>query len=42
LPQSKSKSKELTVAEIMKMIYKEIQKKKKSVDPEKFNMRKID
>jgi len=42
LPQSKSKSKELTVAEIMKMIYKEIQKKKKSVDPEKFNMRIVE
>jgi hypothetical protein len=42
LPQSKSKSKELTVAEIKKMIYKEIQKKKKSVDPEKFNMRIVE
>ena len=42
MPQSKSKSKELTVAEIKKMTYKEIQKKKKSVDPEKFNMRIVE
>jgi hypothetical protein len=38
----KSKQKELTVTEVKKMIYKEIQKKKKSVDPEKFNMRIVE
>jgi len=38
----KPKSKELTVAEVKKMIYREIQKKKKSVDPEKFNMRIVE
>jgi hypothetical protein len=39
---SKPKSKELTVAEVKKMIYKEIQKKKKSLDPEKFNTRIVE
>jgi hypothetical protein len=38
----KSKSKALTVAEVKKMIYKEIQKKQKAVDPEKFNMRIVE
>jgi hypothetical protein len=42
LPKLKPKSKELTVAEIKKMTYKEIQKKKKSVDPEKFNTRIVE
>ena len=36
------KEKELTVDEIKKMIYKEIQKKQKQVDPEKFNMRIVE
>jgi len=40
LPRSKSKA--LTVAEVKKMIYKEIQKKQKTVDPEKFNMRIVE
>ena len=35
----KTKEKELTVKEVKDMIYKAIQKKQKSVDPEKFNMR---
>jgi hypothetical protein len=35
-------TKELTIAEVKKMIYKEIQKKKKSVDPEKFNTRIVE
>jgi hypothetical protein len=38
----KPKQKELTVAEVKKMIYKEIQKKQKQVDPEKFNMRIVE
>ena len=42
MPKLKPKSKELTVAEIKKMTYKEIQKKKKSVDPEKFNTRVVE
>ena len=38
----KSRSqKELTVAEVKKIIYKEIQKKQKVVDPEKFNIRLV-
>jgi hypothetical protein len=36
------KQKELTVEDIKKMIYKEIQKKQKQVDPEKFNMRIVE
>ena len=36
------KRKELTVQDIKKMIYKEIQKKQKQVDPEKFNMRIVE
>ena len=36
------KRKELTVDEIKKMIYKEIQKKQKGVDHEKFNMRIVE
>jgi hypothetical protein len=36
------KQKELTVDEVKKMIYKEIQKKQKQVDPEKFNMRIVE
>jgi hypothetical protein len=42
LPKSKTKSNELTVAEVKKMIYKEIQKKQKQVDPERFNMRIVE
>jgi hypothetical protein len=38
----KSKSKALTVAEVKKMIYKEIPKKQMTVDPEKFNMRIVE
>lgn len=34
----KPKQKELTIAEVKKMIYKEIEKKKKAVDPAKSNM----
>ena len=36
------KRKELTVQDIKKMIHKEIQKKQKQVDPEKFNMRIVE
>jgi uncharacterized protein YdhG (YjbR/CyaY superfamily) len=36
------KQKELTVSDIKKMIYKEIQKKQMQVDPEKFNMRIVE
>jgi len=36
------KPKELTVDEVKKMIYKEIEKKQKQVDPEKFNMRIVE
>ena len=39
---SKPKQKELTVGEVKKMIYKEIEKKKKAVDPGRFNMRIIE
>jgi hypothetical protein len=35
-------SKELTVGEVKKMIYKEIQKKQKAIDPEKFNTRIVE
>ena len=44
MPQSKTKpkSKELTVDEVKKMIYNEIQKKQKAVDPEKFNTRIVE
>ena len=39
----KEKRKEiLTVSEVKKMIYKEIQKKQKTVDPDKFNMRIVE
>jgi hypothetical protein len=38
----KTKTKELTVAEVKGMIYNEIQKKKKRVDPEKFNKRIVE
>jgi hypothetical protein len=38
----KTKEKELTVKEVKDMIYKAIQKKQKSVDPEKFNMRIVE
>jgi hypothetical protein len=38
----KEKRKELTVDEVKKMIYKEIQKKQKRVDPEKFNIRIVE
>jgi len=36
------KRKELTVKDIIKLIYKEIQKKQKTVDPEKFNTRIVE
>jgi uncharacterized protein YdhG (YjbR/CyaY superfamily) len=36
------KQKELTVSDIKKIIYKEIQKKQMQVDPEKFNMRIVE
>lgn len=39
---SKPNQKELTVDEVKKMIYKEIEKKKKAVDPGKFNMRIVE
>ena len=42
LQKQQRKEKELTVAEVKKMIYKEIQKKQKQVDPEKFNMRIVE
>jgi hypothetical protein len=44
LPRSKikTKTKELKVAEVMKMIYQTIQKKQKAVDPEKFNTRIVE
>jgi hypothetical protein len=38
----KQKRKELTVDDIKKMFYKEIEKKQKAVDPEKFNMRIVE
>ena len=38
----KPKQKELTIAKVKKMIYKEIEKKKKAVDPGKFNMRIVE
>lgn len=38
----KPKHKELTIAEVKKMIYKEIEKKKKAVDPAKSNMRIVE
>ncbi len=38
----KTKEKELTVKEVKDMIYKAIQKKQKSVDQEKFNMRIVE
>lgn len=38
----KPKQKELTVDEVKKMIYKEIEKKKKAVDPGKFNRRIVE
>jgi hypothetical protein len=38
----KTKTKELTVAEVKKTIYKEIQKKKKLICPEKFNTRIVE
>ena len=36
------KRNELTVDDIKKMIYKEIQKKQNQVDPEKFNIRIVE
>ena len=39
---SKPNKKELTVDQVKKMIYKEIEKKKKAVDPGKFNMRIVE
>ena len=38
----KPNPKELTVDEVKKMIYNEIQKKQKAVDPEKFNTRIVE
>jgi hypothetical protein len=38
----KPKQKGLTVEEVKKMIYKEIEKQKKAVDPGKFNMRIVE
>ena len=38
----KEKRKELTVSDIKKIIYKQIKKKQKQVDPEKFNMRIVE
>ena len=38
----KPKQKELTIAEVKKMIYEEIEKKKKAVDPAKSNMRIVE
>lgn len=37
-----AKAKRMTVDEVKKMIYQEIQKKQKQVDPEKFNMRIVE
>jgi len=46
LPNAKQKTKQkrndLTVKEVKDMIYKAIQKKQKSVDSEKFNMRIVE
>ena len=42
MPKPKPKQKELTIDEVKKMIYKEIQKKQKAVDPGKFNMRIVE
>ncbi|HEY7570368.1 MAG TPA: hypothetical protein VH796_03265 [Nitrososphaeraceae archaeon] len=42
MPRSKIKTKELTVAEVKKMIYQAIQKKQKAVDQEKFNTRIVE
>ncbi|HEY7079263.1 MAG TPA: hypothetical protein VH500_06155 [Nitrososphaeraceae archaeon] len=42
MPKLKSKSKELAVAEVKKMIYNEIQNKQKAIDPEKFNTRVVE
>jgi len=39
---AKPKPKELTVAEVKKMIYKEIQKKHQQIYPEKFNIRIVE
>ena len=36
------KRKELTVDDIKKMIYKEVDKKQKEIDPEKHNMRIVE
>ena len=38
----KPNPKELTVDEVKKMIYNEIQKKQKAVDPERFNTRIVE
>jgi hypothetical protein len=42
LAKPKPKPKELTVAEVKKMIYKEIQKKQEQIYPEKFNIRIVE
>jgi hypothetical protein len=42
LPKQQQKEKELTIDEVKKMIYKEIQKKQKQVDPAKHNMRIVE
>jgi hypothetical protein len=41
LPKVRRKG-ELTIKEVKDMIYKEIQKKQKAVDPEKFNTRIVE
>jgi hypothetical protein len=42
LKAKQSKREELTIKEVKDMIYKAIQKKRKQVDPEKFNMRIVE
>jgi hypothetical protein len=42
LPKEKEKQKELAANEIKKMIYKQIEKKQKEIDPAKHNMRMVE
>ena len=42
LPESKTKGKELTVNEIKNMIYQQIEKKQKQIDPAKHNIRIVE
>jgi hypothetical protein len=42
LPKEKRKETDLTVKEVKDIIYNEIQKKQKSIDPERFNMRIVE